>query len=115
MKDRKFADLIIKKLNKEFFSEISNILQKEEPGYSNYFIPFSFDSKTIQQILENLKKDTFWGIFVADKLAGFYMLRGFDEGYEIPSYGVWISKEYSNMGLSKFTLQHASSYCKINR
>ena len=42
------------------------------------------------------------------------MLRGFDEGYEIPSYGVWISKKYSAMGLSKLTLQHAVSICKIN-
>ena len=29
------------------------------------------------------------------------MLRGFDEGFEVPSYGVWISKKFSDMGLAK--------------
>lgn len=42
------------------------------------------------------------------------MLRGFDEGYSVPSYGVWISENYSNKGLSTFTLQHAISFCKLN-
>ena len=115
MKYQRFADLTINKLDKRFSSEISALLRKESPDYSKYFVPFTFDSDTIYRILDNLKKDSFWGIFVVDKLVGFYMLRGFDEGYDIPSYGVWISKEYSNKGLSKFTLQHASSYCKINQ
>ncbi len=115
MNEIKLKDLIIKKLDSNYAFEISQQLQKEEPEYSKYFNPFTFNFETIRQTLGNLKKDTFWGIFIADKLAGFYMLRGFDEGYDIPSYGVWISKEYSNKGLSKFTLQHAISYCKINQ
>jgi RimJ/RimL family protein N-acetyltransferase len=42
------------------------------------------------------------------------MLRGFDEGYEIPSYGVWISSKFSNRGLSALTLHHAFAFCKLN-
>ncbi|RKY92335.1 MAG: hypothetical protein DRQ13_10485 [Ignavibacteriae bacterium] len=49
-----------------------------------------------------------------DELVGFYMLRGFDEGFEVPSYGVWISDKFSGLGLSKLTLQHAITFCKVN-
>ena len=82
--------------------------------YSQYFIPFTFDLETISGILSKAIKDQIYGIYVEDNLAGFYMLRGFDEGYSFPSYGVWISEKYSNKGLSTFTLQHAISFCKLN-
>lgn len=108
-------EILIKKLGSESAKEISDLLQKENSEYSKYFIPFEFDFQTISNRMRNLHYDTFWGIYVNGKLAGFYMLRGFDEGYEIPSYGVWISKEFSGKGLSKLTLQHAISYCKLNQ
>lgn len=49
------------------------------------------------------------------RLVGFYMLRGFDEGYTTPSYGVWIAPEYSSKGLAKLTLSHAFAFCRLHR
>lgn len=108
------SSLEIKRLNSNHSEELTNLLQSSTPEYSQYFIPFSFDLETISKILSKAIKDQIYGIYVEDKLAGFYMLRGFDEGYSIPSYGVWISEKYSNKGLSTFTLQHAISLCKLN-
>ena len=54
-------------------------------------------------------------MFLNEELIGFYMLRGFDEGYETPSYGVWISSKHANKGLSTLTLYHAFAFCKLNR
>jgi L-amino acid N-acyltransferase YncA len=42
------------------------------------------------------------------------MLRGLDQGYDIPSYGVMISQKHSNKGFGKLTLYHAIAYCKLN-
>lgn len=94
--------------------KLSDLLSSSDKNYSKYFIPFSFDLKTIKEILSNLSDDRIFGVYLDEELVGFYMLRGFDEGFEIPSYGVWISKEYSGLGLSKLTLQHAIAFCKIN-
>jgi len=80
----------------------------------NILLPFNFNYVTIKEILNKKKDDKFFGLFTDNSLIGFYMLRGFDEGFDIPSYGVWISKKYSAKGLSKLTLQHALSFCKIN-
>jgi RimJ/RimL family protein N-acetyltransferase len=107
-------EILIKKLGLESAKELSDLLQNENSEYSKYFIPFEFDIQTISNKIKNLNRDSFWGIYVNDKIVGLYMLRGFDEGYEIPSYGVWISKEFAGKGLSKLTLQHAISYCRIN-
>jgi RimJ/RimL family protein N-acetyltransferase len=106
--------LEIKRLNINHSKELANLLQSSDKDYSQYFIPFTFDFETISEILSKAKSDQVYGIYVDNKLIGFYMLRGFDEGYSVPSYGVWISEKYSNRGLSTFTLQHAISFCKLN-
>jgi len=89
-------------------------LSNEKSEYLKYFTPFEFTVESITKIFSRAIKDKYYGIFVNEELAGFYMLRGMDEGYEIPSYGVWISSKFSNKGLSKLTLYHAFSFCKLN-
>lgn len=106
--------LEIKRITVNQSQELTNLLQNSDEEYSKYFIPFPFDLKTISEILSNAINDQFYGIYVECTLVGFYMLRGFDAGFEVPSYGVWISKDYSSKGISKLTLQHAISICKIN-
>ncbi|MFZ1517640.1 MAG: GNAT family N-acetyltransferase [Ignavibacteriaceae bacterium] len=106
--------LEIQKLNIQHSKELADLLQSADEDYSQYFVPFQFDYDTIKGIFGNAIKDQYYGIFIENNLVGFYMLRGFDEGYDIPSYGVWISKDYSSKGISKLTLQHAISFCKIN-
>lgn len=106
--------LELKKLNIKNAEELTDLLQSSDEEYTKYFIPFKYDLPTISNILKNKNKDQYYGIYFNSVLIGFYMLRGFDAGYDIPSYGVWISKEYSSKGISKFTLQHAISICKLN-
>ena len=108
-------DVIIKDLSEEHSKELTKLLQTSDSKHSEYFIPFDFNYETINKILSNKKDDKYFGIFIEEEIVGFYMLRGFDEGYEIPSYGVWISQEYSNLGLGKLTLYHALSFCKVNK
>lgn len=104
----------IKKIKIDQAKELSDLLLNSSKEYSKYFIPFQFDLDSISAVLSKAKKDIFFGVYVENKLVGFYMLRGWDAGYEIPSYGVWISESFSSKGLSKLTLNHAISICKIN-
>lgn len=104
----------IKELQSEHASILSALILSAPKNYTKYFTPFSFKEDAIKKIINNSINDKYFGIFINDNLAGFYMLRGFDEGYEVPSYGVWISDKFSKLGLSKLTLQHAITYCKVN-
>ena len=106
--------LEIIELTPDFASVLSKKLLEESRDYIGHFIPFDFSEDSIQKILRSKKADKFFGLFLSKELVGFYMLRGFDEGYETPSYGVWISSKYSNKGLSTLTLYHAFAFCKLN-
>jgi len=112
--DKRFKKVEIKRIGPNFAKSLSSALLKSGINYSKYFIPFEFDYESIKQVLLKMKLDQFFCIFVNNKIAGFYMLRGFDDGYKIPTYGVWISKDCSGMGLAKLTIRHAISFCKIN-
>ena len=106
--------LEIKELTPEHASFLSKRLSEESKDYLKYFIPFSeYSEAYISKTLSEKKIDKYFGLFLNDDIIGFYMLRGFDAGYEIPSYGVWISSKYSNKGLSTLTLYHAFSICKL--
>jgi RimJ/RimL family protein N-acetyltransferase len=46
------------------------------------------------------------------ELVGFYMLRGLDEGYPAPMYGVFIGYSHRNKGLASQSLLHAETTCR---
>jgi len=111
----KINNLEIKELTSEHSAMLSAKISSEKKEYLTYFIPFTdLSEENIRRILSEKKLDKYFGLFLNIDLIGFYMLRGFDAGYEMPSYGVWISSEYSNKGLSTLTLFHAFSFCKLN-
>jgi len=90
------------------------LLAREDVEYTKYFRPFPFDSLEIRKRIVTARNDRYWGIFCGKNLTGFFMLRGMDDGYEIPSYGVYISQEWSGKGLSKLSLLFSMSWCKLN-
>lgn len=108
------SSLEIKRINIDQAKELSDLLLQSDKDYSKYFIPFDFTVESVSAVLNKGEKDMYYGIYINSKLAGFYMLRGWDAGYDVPSYGVWIAKEFSSKGLSKLTLHHALSVCRIN-
>lgn len=104
----------IKELQSNQASTLSALILNTPKDHTKYFTPFSFEEDSIKKIISNAVNDKYFGILINDELVGFYMLRGFDEGFEVPSYGVWILDKFSGLGLSKLTLQHAITFCKIN-
>ena len=104
----------IKRINTNHAKELSDLLLKSSKEYSRHFIPFEFELESVSTEIGKANKDMFYGIYVEKKLIGFYMLRGWDAGFEVPSYGVWIAEDFSSKGISKLTLNHAISICRIN-
>lgn len=93
---------------------LSALLLDEDPVYGQYFTPFSFEAESLESRLSMVKKDRYWGIRWEGELAGFFMLRGFDEGYERPSFGIFIAESFSRYGLGKLGLYYALSWCRLN-
>jgi RimJ/RimL family protein N-acetyltransferase len=80
----------------KFFSEI---VENED---DLFFHPHAFDEETVKYLCVNYKgKDLYYVIYLNFNIVGYAMLRGWDEGYEIPSLGIILSKNIRGSGISK--------------
>lgn len=59
-------------------------------GDDVFFHPHPFDSETATQISHYEGKDVYCGLVAGDRILGYGMLRGWDDGYDIPSLGVYL-------------------------
>lgn len=106
--------LTIKRINSEHSEEIYQLLKEARKEYIKHFTPFKISSLYIHQQLQKSHLDLYFGFYLRQSMIGFYMLRGFDEGFDIPAYGVFISEKYKSLGLGKLSLSHAITLCRIN-
>jgi GNAT superfamily N-acetyltransferase len=42
------------------------------------------------------------------------MMRGLDEGFPDPMYGVFVAQRFAGKGLARLTLAHAEAQCRLN-
>ncbi len=104
--------LSMRPLKSEDAAALSSMLQSQSPEYLQYFTPFEFTENSIVSILQNRQKDVFQGFFLEDELVGFFMLRGWDEGFNVPAYGVVISETHRGLGLGKCSIEISKSICR---
>ena len=107
-------DLTIIPLTAEHAGALSAMIFGDSEEYRRHFTPFSFDEASLADRLRRAKRDCYWGIHSGSALTGFFMLRGFDEGYERPSFGVYLAEHFSGAGLAKLALQYTLSWCCLN-
>ena len=108
-------DIAINKLDLLRCELILQKIREEKQSYLSYFTPFDWNTNDFIEELKSCFKDQYFGLFVDSIPIGFYMLRGFDKGFKVPSYGIWISSEYSGLGFAKLSLNHAHCFCKVNK
>jgi RimJ/RimL family protein N-acetyltransferase len=106
-------NLTIRPLNAADAADLSALLSAQTPAYVRFFTPFNFDPPSVANLLAGQGTDVFMGMYRQDRLIGFFMLRGWDSGYEVPSYGVLIDEKYSGYGLTRLSLKLAKSICKL--
>ena len=99
---------------------LSNLLLASPFDYARYFHPFDFHVSAVSSKLDSAIDDKYFGMVLENsssnrsELVGFYMLRGMDEGYLDPMYGVFIDQHWQNKGIARLSLCHAECFCKIN-
>ncbi len=92
---------------------LAQFLAAQPHDYLRYFTPFAFDEPTVSGILARRVEDIYEGLFWQGELVGFFMLRGWDEGYSVPSYGVVVGEAYNHRGLGRLTLELAKVICRL--
>lgn len=65
------------------------------------FAPFTLSSETARWIACEPHNDKFYLGLIENEPVGFSMLRGWDEGFSIPSFGIFIDHRKHGLGLGK--------------
>ncbi len=100
-------EVTIEPMGMEHVSRVITAIERDDADYARYFSPFDFTVETLAKILTEAVKDRYFILLKDEQVAGFYMLRGVDSGYDIPSYGIWISQRFSGRGFALKTLHDA--------
>jgi ribosomal protein S18 acetylase RimI-like enzyme len=92
----------------EFFHSLAN-----DPE-TLYFHPHTFDEEAAHQIANYIGQDLYYAMLYNSQMLGYGMLRGWDEGYVIPSLGIAIHTSTRNMGLGKLLMNflHAAAWLR---
>jgi ribosomal-protein-alanine N-acetyltransferase len=70
------------------------------PAITDTFDPFPLDAEHALRIATAPGRDHYYGLFDEDgRIVGVSMLRGWDEGYEIPSFGMFVDHEHHGRGI----------------
>lgn len=77
------------------------------PEITESFTAFALDETQADQIAAHRGKDRYFLFFDSGIPVGFWMLRGWDEGYEVPSFGVFVDYEHQGKGLGREMVREA--------
>lgn len=97
-------------------SDINNLINFGETNSENFkhFHPHTFDKETLLHILSEAQKDLYYIILFNNKIIGYGILRGMDEGYETPSLGIAIDKDYSGKGLGSLLMSFLETSARLH-
>ena len=111
-------NLIIKLVDSDDFHSLKNFfLENDKPSITRYFNPFPLTEESAYRITKKNHKDKYYVAYLDKMIVGFSMLRGWEEGYNVPSFGILIHHKFTNQGYGKilthFTLDQAQNLnCK---
>jgi len=108
------TDFTIRPLRAEDVTIISRLLRTQPPEYARFFYAFGSGEDEIARILSGRKRDVYSGMFWRGELAGFFMLRGWDAGYEVPSFGVLVDVQHRGRAFMRISLDVAKLICRLS-
>ena len=93
---------MVKKIKIEFANYkdiviISKLLFSENKNYLKFFSPYKNKDDLIYNF-KNSQKDLFYIIKLDQNPIGYISLRGLDEGYDNPRFGIFVCEKFSNKG-----------------
>ncbi|MGB8509357.1 MAG: GNAT family N-acetyltransferase [Pyrinomonadaceae bacterium] len=108
------ADFTIRPLGIEDAGVVSALLRAQPPEYARFFYAFGASEEEIAGILAGRKRDVYSGIFWRGQLAALFMLRGWDAGFEVPSFGVLVDEKHRGRAFMRISLDIAKLISRLS-
>lgn len=108
------SEIEIRRLGGDDAPALNRLLTADPAEYRRYF-HFAPEVAAAESILTSAVEDRYWGISVEPRdLAALVMLRGIDEGFLAPAFGVYVAQAWSGRGLATLALRFAETWCRVN-
>jgi ribosomal protein S18 acetylase RimI-like enzyme len=103
------ADTVIREVRLEDYKALIRFFEDNNISeIVRYFHPFPFTSESARNIIYKKHQDKYYVALLGDDLiVGLSMLRGWDEGFSIPSFGVMVDYRFHGQGIGQGLLEHA--------
>ncbi len=96
------SSIEVRRLRATDYDEVSNFFRIVSVDQkSQNFHPHSFDDDSAEWVTSYKGRDLYLGLFINQRMLGYGLLRGWDEGFEIPSLGIYLAPDARGKGLSK--------------
>lgn len=106
--------LSIRSLDAADAAALSAFLRAQSAEYLRFFYAFGSEERAIAEMLAKSELDVYSGVFWQVNLVGVFFLRGWDAGYEIPSFGVLIDEKYRGKAFLALTVDAAKLICRLS-
>ena len=107
--------LEIRTLEKTDAGALAEFIRIQPPEYLRFFYAFTDDETALSELLGRAENDVYSGVFWADAMVGVFFLRGWDAGYETPSFGVLIGEKQRGRDFLHLTLDTAKLICRLRK
>lgn len=91
-------------------SSIEKFFVNNKESYE-FFSPHEYSYEGLLKEITFKPKDYFVFLMDSDIIAGYGLLRGWSEGYDIPSLGIIIDINYRGKNLSSMIMEHLHQIC----
>ena len=101
---------MIKVLCHENFIPLSRLFRENNlTSISRNFHPFPLTTESASLITNQLHQNLYFGAFLEEIIIGFGMLRGWDEGFDVPSLGILVDHLHQHRGIGRLLTNYAIS------
>lgn len=108
------TDFLLRPLAPADAALVADLLSQQPQDYLRFFYAFGADDAAIAAILRDREKDVYSGLFWQGQLVCMFMLRGWDAGHSIPSFGLVVSAEFRGREVLTVALEAAKLISRLS-
>jgi ribosomal-protein-alanine N-acetyltransferase len=103
------AERTVRKLRPSDATALTELFEglRADSDTRRFFHPHPLDDANAQRIAEYRGQDFYLGCFEGDRVVGYAMLRGWDEGFRVPALGVATDPDRRREGIGRMLVRRA--------